>query len=307
MPPLSAATAGFLAGCVLALGAPISFAAARAGILGGMTPADLIVMRYLVAGLVLLPVLLHLGVADLAGIGWGRGAILLLTGGPLFALLQTGGYAFAPLAHGGVIAPAGVTILSTAIATVALYERLSRSHLMGAGLVVRGILLIGWEGLTAVSGTRTWIGDLLFVASTVPWAVFTVLVRYWRLDALRAITVVSVLSMAVTMPAYQVVVGASHLLSFPIGALATQGLIQGGVQGVLATLGYTHAIRVLGVSRAVLFPAAVPAVSVLIGIPVLGEIPSSMQWLGLALVTIGLLSASGVQRLILTQRRLRLS
>jgi drug/metabolite transporter (DMT)-like permease len=307
MPPLSSATAGFLAGCVLALGAPISFAAARAGILGGMTPADLILMRYLVAGLVLLPVLLHLGVANLAGIGWGRGAVLLLTGGPVFALLQTGGYAFAPLAHGGVIAPAGVTILSTAIAAVALHERLSRSHVMGAGLAVLGILLIGWEGLTAASGTRTWIGDLLFVASTVPWAVFTVLVRYWRLDAVRVITVVSVLSMAVTLPAYLAVVGVNHLLSLPIHALAAQGLIQGGMQGVLATLGYTHAIRVLGVSRAVLFPAAVPAVSVLIGIPALGEIPSSMQWLGLALVTTGLLAASGVQRLLLAPRRLRLS
>jgi drug/metabolite transporter (DMT)-like permease len=63
----------------------------------------------------------------------------------------------------------------------------------------------------------------------------------------------------------------------------------------------------LGVSRAVLFPAGVPAVSVLIGIPALDEIPSPMQWLGLALVTIGLLAASGMQRLILAQRRLHLS
>ena len=254
----------------------------------------------------LLPVLLHLGIANLAGVGWGRGAILLLTGGPVFALLQTGGYAFA-LAHGGVIAPAGVTIFSTAIAAVALHERLSRSHLVGAVFVVLGILLIGWEGLTAASGTRSWIGDMLFVASTVPWAVFTVLVRYWRLDALRAITVVSVLSMGITLPAYLAVVGVSHLLSLPIGQLAGQGLAQGGVQGVLATLGYTHAIRVLGVSRAVLFPAAVPAMSVLIGIPALGEIPSLTQWLGLALVTIGLLTALDVRRRMLFQRKLCLS
>ncbi|MEJ0017610.1 MAG: DMT family transporter [Acetobacteraceae bacterium] len=307
MPRSTGVLGGFLAGCVLALGAPISFAAARAGILAGITPGDLVLLRYLVAGLLLLPVLLYLGIGNLAGIGWGRGAILLLTGGPVFALLQTGGYAYAPLAHGGVIAPAGVTIFSTIIAAVALHERLSRSHLLGAGLVILGIVLIGCEGLRAASGERIWMGDMLFVASAIPWATFTVLVRYWRLEAVRVITVVSVLSISVTLPAYLAVAGTNHLLSLPMGELSTQALVQGGVQGILAMLGYTHAIRVLGVSRAVLFPAAVPAVSVLIGIPLLGEIPSMAQWLGLTLVTIGLLAAAGVPRRLLWQRKVCLS
>ena len=46
---------------------------------------------------------------------------------------------------------------------------------------------------------------------------------------------------------------------------------------------------------------------VLIGIPALGEIPSLTQWLGLALVTIGLLTALDVPRRMLFQRKLCLS
>jgi drug/metabolite transporter (DMT)-like permease len=56
------------------------------------------------------------------------------------------------------------------------------------------------------------------------------------------------------------------------------------------------------VSRAVLFPALVPALSVLIGIPVVGEIPSVLQIAGLVLVTLGLLTTVGLWQRLLTRR-----
>ena len=59
---------------------------------------------------------------------------------------------------------------------------------------------------------------------------------------------------------------------------------------------YSQAVMLLGVSRAVLFPAIVPAVSVLIGIPIVGEIPSVLQVAGLGLVTLGLLTTVGLFR-----------
>jgi drug/metabolite transporter (DMT)-like permease len=81
----------------------------------------------------------------------------------------------------------------------------------------------------------------------------------------------------------------THLRNLPVGSLVVQDALQGGLQGVLGIVGYRHAIRVLGVSRAVLFPASVPAVSILIGVPILGEIPTSEQIAGVTLVTVGLL------------------
>ncbi len=98
---------GLFCGCVLAVGASTSFAFARAGILAGFSPGDLILLRFGVSGLLLLPLVWRAGLWSLAGIGWSRGMVLLALGGPGFALMQSGGYAFAPLAHGGVI-PSGV-------------------------------------------------------------------------------------------------------------------------------------------------------------------------------------------------------
>ncbi len=289
---VNSAAAGIAAGCLMSLGAPLSFAAARGAMLNdGLTPSDLILLRYLVAGPLMLRVLIYFGVSDLAGLGWRRGVIFAALGGPSFTLLQTAGLAFAPLAHGGVITPAAVAIISTVLATVMLHERPGLVRLAGSGLLLVGIVLIGWDGLRAASGQKVWLGDLLFLAAAVAWALFSVLVRRWRVDALRAITVVSTLSALVTVPVYLATIGTAHILALPRDALLTQGLVQGGMHGVLATLGFTHAIWALGVSRAVFFAAVVPVVSVLIGIPLLHEIPSLQQWFGVGLATAGLLAA----------------
>ncbi|GEP60388.1 DMT family transporter [Reyranella soli] len=289
---------GFLCGATMALGASLSFAAARAGVLGGLLAIDMIFARFIVAGLIMLPLLLRYGVRDFAGLGWRRALVLTLLGGAPFALLQTGGYGFAPLAHGAVIAPSTVTIVSTIGAALFLRERLGRSHLIGAAVVLGGVLLIGWDGLAQPSGTRAWLGDIMFFVSSLLWAGFTLLLRHWRVPALRATAVVSVLSFAITTPVYLGVMGVAHLAALPLGLLVFQGIVQGGLQGAVTMIAYSQAVMLLGVSRAVLFPAIVPAVSVLIGIPIVGEIPSVLQVTGLGFVTLGLFITIGAFRWI---------
>lgn len=294
---------GYLCGSTLALGASLSFAAARAGVLQGLTAGDLILARFGVAALILAPLLVRWGIADLGGIGWRRGLILTALAGPIFGLMQMGGYAYAPLAHGAVIHPAMVTILSTGIAAAVLHERLGRAHIIGATLVLAGIIVISWQGLQAETGAGSWIGDLLFFASAVLWAGFTVLVRYWQLHAIRAIAVVSCLSALVIVPGYLAWYGFDYLLSRPLVPMAWQAAVQGLLQGVLALTAYSQAIRVLGVSRAVLFPAMVPAISILVGIPIVGEMPGATQISGLLLVTAGMLLAIGGAKWLVSRSR----
>ncbi|MBI1244178.1 MAG: EamA family transporter [Alphaproteobacteria bacterium] len=286
---------GYACGFAMAIGASLAFASARAGILGGLGADDMIFARFVVAGCAMLPFVAVWGFRTLGGIGWPRGLALLATGGPLFAILQTGGYAFAPLAHGAVIAPSSVTIVSTIVAGLTLGERLTRAHVAGAVVVVAGILMIGWQGIAdGGHGDRTWVGDLLFFASGVLWAAFTVLLRHWRIDALRATGVVCVLAFFVVVPVYLLHRGSDHLMALPFAPLAFQGLTQGFVQAIFTMLAYSRAVAILGVSRAVLFPASVPAFSMLIGIPAIGEIPTTLQIAGLALVSAGLALAIGV-------------
>ncbi len=286
---------GYCCGVTMAVGASVSFAAARAGIIGGLAPDDMIFARYVVAGLVMLPALVYWGLNDLAGIGWRRGLILSLCGGVPFALLQTGGYAFAPLANGAVIAPSTVTIVSTIAAGILLGETLTRSHLAGAALVLAGILMIGWQGVAgSMAGEAAWIGDLLFFVSSLFWAAFTVLIRWWKVDAVRATALVAVLSLFFFAPAYLVYRGPQHLAALPLLPLVFQGIVQGLVQAVVTIMAYNRAIAILGVSKAVLFPALVPAMSVLMGVPAVGEMPNALQIAGLVTVSAGMLLAVGI-------------
>ncbi|MCG6507370.1 EamA family transporter, partial [Vibrio parahaemolyticus] len=62
----------------------------------------------------------------------------------------------------------------------------------------------------------------------------------------------------------------------------------------IAAFTYLHAVTTLGAERSAAFGSATPAIATLLAIPVFGEIPTSMTWLGLGLVSCGSLIASNV-------------
>jgi drug/metabolite transporter (DMT)-like permease len=109
-----------------------------------------------------------------------------------------------------------------------------------------------------------------------------------------ATAVVAVLTAVVVLPGDFAYRGMDRLMSLPADALLAQSIAQGLVQGIVTLLACSKAIAILGVSRAVLFPAIVPAISIVIGIPLVGEWPDTMQIAGVCLVTVGILAAVGL-------------
>src|SRR5262249_45010440 len=103
---------GMLFGAAAAFFWAAGFAAARHGLAPGLPPADLAVHRFAWAGVFLLPVLLGQSgsVRDLGGIGWGRGILLTLAGGPPLAIISYSGFLLVPLGHGGVIQPSSAAL-----------------------------------------------------------------------------------------------------------------------------------------------------------------------------------------------------
>ena len=76
---------------------------------------DLAALRFAAAGLLLLPVVLHHGVATAAGVGWGRALVLTLTAGGPYTLIMFAGLALAPAGHGAVIIPGATPVVSTVL------------------------------------------------------------------------------------------------------------------------------------------------------------------------------------------------
>jgi len=96
-PPL---VRGIACGTAAALFWAAGFVAARHGIAAGFSPADIVFHRFVWAGLVFLPLVARTGLADLGGVGWTKGILLTLSGGPPLALFSYAGFLFVPLGHG---------------------------------------------------------------------------------------------------------------------------------------------------------------------------------------------------------------
>src|SRR3954451_7813243 len=88
-----------------------NFGISRHALLHGLTPDDLVALRYGIAGTLLLPVFIRRGVADCAGVGWRRGILLAIMSGVPMALIMNTGLSLAPASHGAAIGPGTVTVI----------------------------------------------------------------------------------------------------------------------------------------------------------------------------------------------------
>ncbi len=278
-----AATLGVICGAGAALCWAIGFVAARHGILAGMSPLVLALHRYVWPGLALIPVLAADGLGDLGGMGWRRGIVITLFGGLPLALWSYYGYVYVPLGHGAIIQPSCAALGGLVLASLALRESLPPRRLLGALAMVAGLVVIGVEALHTI-GAQGLLGDLLFVAAGLSFAIFGMLLRLWRIPALRAMTITSALSLA-GMPL--LLFCYDNFLAAGFRENLLQAVAQGGFAGAGAIYLFTRAVILLGVGRAALFPALVPPFTLLIGAVALGEIPSLYQIAGLVVVLAG--------------------
>jgi drug/metabolite transporter (DMT)-like permease len=246
---------------------------------------DLAAIRFTVAGLLLLPVVLRHGVARAAGIGWPRAIVLSIGAGGPYTLIMYAGLVLAPAGHGAVIIPGITPVVSTVLLWLWLGQRPWPATIAGLALIVGGVVLVGWPAMHGAGGL-TWVGDLIFVVAGVLWGVIPVLMRRWQIDPWRGTAMVWVIALAY-VPVYAAV-GGAHVLAAPAGEVVFQALYQGVGVAIVALVLYAFAIRVLGAAFASLFMPLVPVFGVLLAIPGLGEVPTAVQVAGMLAVSAGM-------------------
>jgi drug/metabolite transporter (DMT)-like permease len=276
---------GVACGVGAALCWALGFVATRHGLKLGFTPPDLLMHRFLWSGIVFLPLVLRAGIGDLGGIGWGRGLVLMVLGGPVMSLVSYTGFMFVPLGHGSVIQPSSATLGGLLLAAVFLRERVPPSRVLGAVVIVAGLAVIGAESIGHI-GAAGVLGDLLFVMTGMMFAVFGTLLRHWRVSAFAAATAISVVSLAL-LPLYAAGGGFARVAALGLSENVLQALGQGLLAGPAAMYLFAFSIQTLGVARAAVFPATVPALTILTGWLLLGESPTALQAAGLVTVLSG--------------------
>ena len=285
MPHRSAVIAGVACGIGTALFWAIGFVAARHGIAAGFSPADIVLHRFVWAGIAFLPLLARGGVTNFASVGWRKSVLLTLVGGPLLAHLSYAGFLFVPLAHGSVIQPSCAAIGGLMLAALVLKEKIPAHRAAGAAVLVFGLCVIGGEALATV-GTHGLLGDFAFAAAGLLFATFGMLLRLWQITPMQAVAVTSVVAL-VDLPVHWLAFGFERMIGLGLVENLIQAVVQGCFTGVGATYLFTRSVAFLGAGRAAVFPSLVPGFTMLIGFLALGEVPSTAQLAGLAIVLIG--------------------
>jgi drug/metabolite transporter (DMT)-like permease len=277
---------GILCGTAAALGWAAGFVAAKHGITVGFSPADLAFHRFFWSGLLLLPLALRGGLADLGGIGWGRGLVMTVLAGPPQAAIAYTGFILVPLGHGTTIQPACAALFGLILASLMLHERATAQRFIGGTTIIAGLLVFGAESLATI-GSHGVGGDLMFVTAGFFWAMFGTLLRYWQVSGRRAIAVVAVLSILLFAPLYALIAGFDGILRMSLAENMIQVVAQGLIASALPIYLFARAVVLLGAGRAAVFPALVPGFGVIIGYIALGVVPSLAQLIGLMIVLIG--------------------
>jgi drug/metabolite transporter (DMT)-like permease len=274
---------GIVCGAGAALFWALGFVAARQGVTSGLSPLVIALHRFVWPGLALFPLVAKNNFADLRMIGMPRAAALALFGGLPLALLSYIGYVLVPLGHGAVIQPSCAALGGLILARLVLHEPLPPRRIVGAVAILIGLAVIGAEALRTI-GAHGVVGDLLFVAAGSCFAIFGVLLRHWRIGAIRAAAVTSVLSLA-GLPIF--LFRFDNMLAAGFYENAMQAIVQGVLAGAGAIYLFTRAVVLLGASRAVLFPSLVPPFTLAIGYLTIGEVPTTAQLAGLVIVIAG--------------------
>jgi drug/metabolite transporter (DMT)-like permease len=171
-------------------------------------------------------------------------------------------------------------------------ERVGGRGWTGIFLSILGIAFVSGASLMSHAGGGSIVGDLLIIAASFCWAIYTVLLKPYT-HATDGVTL-SALTMVGGAIVFSVVgftaVTSTNWTAAPAsayGAIAYSGL--GAL--VIAYFFWYRGIRVLGPTRTAMYSNLQPIFAVLVAWLVLGEIPTVWQGVGAASIMSGLLLA----------------
>lgn len=258
--------------------------AARAGVTSGLTPYDVSALRFITAGAVVAPF----------AIAWwprrlplGAQALIALAGpGVIYTLFIYGGLTQAPAAFGAVFANGSLPIFTMLLMLAFDGERPGPMRLLSVAIIIAGGVILSFGGLTA-GGGGALAGVALFLGASAVLSLYIVGVRRWGVTPKEALAAVNLPNAIAFIPIWWFFLP-STMATAETSTIVFQALFQGLGPGYLAVISIALTARHLGATPTAGVAAAVPATAALMAAPILGEVPTTQEWIGIGVVTVGL-------------------
>ena len=250
---------------------------------------DITALRFGIGAVLLAPAVVRRE-ARLPVIAWGEGLLFALLWGAPFVLLVALGLQLTSAAQAASIAPALMPVFAGVFAWAVLRERQGKVRWLGYGSIIVGLSCLVSAGAVA-RGAPDAVGICALAAAAAMWAIYTLLFRRSELKPIQAAALICVWSAVIYLPIYLVL-----LLSRFDQASPGEIVLQAGYQGVLmsgvAIATYNRTVSLLGSAAATAIIALIPAAASILAVPVLGETPSVIEGIALAIIVLGVVLAS---------------
>lgn len=219
--------------------------------------------------------------------------MLAIYGGIAYALLAYSAFKLAPATHAAILLPGLMPFGIAFFAWLVLDERLNRARRTGLCLIAAGVFCLAWDTLRHEQ--VAWLGDLLFIGSSLCWSYYTVLIRRMTITPWEATVGSALVAAILYLPVYLLFLPKA-IAGTEWGTILVQSVYQGIVAVLLAMLIYMRAVTLIGPSGMGAFLALVPAIAGFAAVPLLGERLSVALACGLVLVSAGAFFGTRNQR-----------
>ena len=265
--------------------------ATRAGVTGSFAPQDLMLLRFGVGALLFLPYL-AMRCGAISRDAWLRGVPLTLFQGAGMAALVICGLQFAPANHAAALGPGVAPVWVALLGFLVFARRPSARMIAGAALCAIGVItLAAWSASTGQPDVLT--GDVMFLAASALGALYVLQLRNWGINAIQGAAIVTIYSALIIVP-WHLWSTTGALWEVAPFELLWQVLWQGVLIGCIALVALNHAIARLGPERSIALVALVPALSAVLGLLFLGEVPSNAEIAAILAISAGV--SIGVSR-----------
>lgn len=262
----------------------------RLGVTTSLNVWDLTALRFGVAAVILVPVVIWRGLpVDRPGLG--RVLTMIAAFGAPYVLLITLALKTAPAAAAGAINPGIMAVASVVFGGVLFGDRIGMARIVGVMLILAAITFFA-----GITGEFT-VGHLILIGTGIMWAGYALIVRHARIPALQATAIVAVGSAILYLPVYAMALP-QRITAAPLTDVLVQAGFQGVLVSVLAIFAFNRSAELLGPVAGATLPALIPVATLWLGMAVLGEqaggaeiASAALTGAGVALILVGRIPA----------------
>jgi len=270
----------------------------RFAVSGNLTVDEVLILRLVPAFFIMLPLMFKLGVIVK---GQSIFSLLMIALGAtaVFPYLISTGVYYAPASDAGALAPGMLPFWTALFAFFITGEKPTKIRALGLIIILLGAFLVGSYSILSSDGQDTWKGHLLFLAGSGMWSIYSIYFRQSGIDPLTGLIFGLFWGTAMVIPLLLLLGDVSFEKATALDILSMI-ILQGLLIAILAMLLYNFAIRQLGPAQTAAFGALTPILALIGGFVFLGETITLLKSLGILIVAVGVILASGIMEKVLS-------